>query len=100
MIESLINLDEDYDAERYARICYECLPRLVDTQSDEVGDAALALSTIIHLLIANGKEGNIVEVEMLVRKAVLIKERLHGASHTDTARTYSNLCNVLILKGS
>lgn len=38
MIEVLIKLGEVYDAERYARICYECLTRPVDTESKEVGE--------------------------------------------------------------
>lgn len=36
LITTLIKLKEYYDAERYARICYECLTRPVDMEDEEV----------------------------------------------------------------
>lgn len=52
LINILIPLEEYEDAERYARICYECLTRPVETESIDVADAALSLAQIkIHHLM-------------------------------------------------
>lgn len=68
LINILILLEEYYDAERYARICYECLTKPVDTQSEEVRRAAEFLSRVTLKLIekdVDDKGHDIVEVEML-----------------------------------
>jgi hypothetical protein len=104
LIKILIRTEEYFDAERFARICYECLTRPIDTESNEVGFAAEALATVTHrLLLQNGSSssfGNIEEVEMLARKALKIKERIHGQNHYFTSSILYLISNILRLKKS
>lgn len=80
MIQNLIDLKEFGDAERYARISYDCLTRPVDTESIGVAHAAMALADVTYKLICESKqEGwNMLEAEMLARKAIRIYEKIYG----------------------
>jgi hypothetical protein len=91
----------NYFAERYARVCYECLNRPIDTESEEIADAAAVLARVSYELISkNGLEsGDILEVEMLARKALRIKEKLFGRNSYKIKPLLSTLCSILELKG-
>jgi tetratricopeptide (TPR) repeat protein len=95
MIEILITLEEYEDAERYARISYECLTRPTDTESEEVADAAMTLASVTYNLICCGKDGNMAEAEMLARKSLRITQKNHGC---DTSSVKIILSNILSKK--
>lgn len=75
LISVLIHLRENYDAERYARICFECLTRPVSKEDDAVAEAAEQLAEITWILMQeNGlKTGDIVESEILAWKVISIR---------------------------
>lgn len=79
LVEILLQTHNFYDAERYARISYECLTRPVDNESIQIVDAAASLaSASLQLLKENSVEGcDIVEVEMLSRKTLRIAEAFY-----------------------
>ena len=88
MINVLILTEEYEDAERYARISYECLTRSIDTESEEVANAAESLANIMYNLIRRGVEGvNVVEAEMLSRKVLRIRQRVNGANNVVTVNS-------------
>lgn len=96
LIGVLINLEDYIDAERYVRICYECLTsrdnrNKGDPESIEVGDVCLSLARVTQKLIErNSKEcGDVAEVEVLFRRA------LHSRNHC-----LKELSNFLVLKGN
>jgi hypothetical protein len=79
LIEILVLTGDFYDAERFARVCYEALTRApLDPDSFEAANAAKNLVNSSYLLIeTNGPESaNIDEAEMLARKAVSIMKNL------------------------
>jgi tetratricopeptide (TPR) repeat protein len=76
LIEILIATGELYDAERFARVCYDSLTRVpLDPDSYEAANAARNLTEVsCDLIRANGLDSvNIEEAEMLARKAVYSK---------------------------
>jgi hypothetical protein len=97
LINVLIQTEEYEDAERYARITYECLTRPVDTESEEVANAAESLANVTYLLIHRKgvKDGDIVEAEMLSRKSLRIKEKIYGANNPATVNSKIGLSNIL-----
>lgn len=102
LITLLIATNEYYDAERYARISYECLTRPIDTECLEIGNAAESLARVSYeLIVQNGPEsGDIVETEMLARKAIRIRGRILGRNHPDLTRIFLTLSNILKMKGN
>lgn len=99
LITALIDLEEYYDFERYARICYECLTRPIDTDSLSVAEAADSLSCVLCRLVElNGPEGGyIVEAEMMVRKAIRIHMRKLVPQHVNVASVLVTLSDILQL---
>jgi tetratricopeptide (TPR) repeat protein len=88
------------DAEWYARNSYECLTRPVDTESNEVASAAESLATVTFKLLlkyeGEGKDhGDITEAEMLVRKALRIREKMFGRNHICTLASLTVLFEIL-----
>jgi tetratricopeptide (TPR) repeat protein len=98
MISVLTVLEEYEDAERYARICYECCTRPIDTESEEVADAAVELAHVTSKLILNGKDGDIVEAEMLARKSLRIMQKIYGSNTSNTCPDKITLSNILSAK--
>jgi tetratricopeptide (TPR) repeat protein len=100
LIKVLIQLKEFETAGGYARITYECLTRPVDPESIDVATAADSLANIIfESVFLNGVEGgNIVEAEMLSRKALRIIEKIHGVDSTATKRVH--LSDILSVEGN
>lgn len=95
-----------YSGERYARICYECLTRPVDTESQEVTESALSLAILTYKLIEQQNVavasdiGSLSEAEMLVGKSIVIFERIYGRD--EDIHCYmglSSLSDTLSLKG-
>lgn len=101
LIQVLISTKDFYNAERFARICYECLTRSsLDPESYDAGDAArnLALASC-ELLEANGLESaNIEEAEKLARESVRIMKILEGSTSGDVKSSFNVLVRVLTLK--
>jgi hypothetical protein len=100
LIDILIQLKEYYDAERYVRILYECITRPIDTESDDVANAAISLATITFKLVdQKGPEGgDVVEAEMLARKCIRIKEKVFGVDHVMIVETLNDFFCILQLK--
>jgi tetratricopeptide (TPR) repeat protein len=98
LIKILIQTEEYYDAERYAIICYECLTRPVDTESDEVAFAAEALARINHELVARNKGGDHEKAEYLCRKSLRIWESLYEPDVFPIGIALDTLSDILILK--
>jgi hypothetical protein len=73
MINVLIDMKEYESAERFARICYDCLTKPIDIESIDVADAAEALAEATCIPIEHGGIGNIIEAEKLDRKTLRIK---------------------------
>jgi tetratricopeptide (TPR) repeat protein len=102
LIGVLILIKEYEDAERYARITYECLTRPVDTESIKVAIAAESLARLtFELVCKKGVEGgNIMEAEMLCRKSLRIKEKICGTNDTATINSRITLSNILQVNGT
>lgn len=90
---------EYYDAEGYARICYECLTRPVNSESEEIAEAAVLLASVsFHLCQQQGiKEGeDIAEAEFLARKSLCILQRINGpADNVHFANAIGTLADIL-----
>jgi hypothetical protein len=86
---------------RYARISFELLTRPIDTESEQVANAAQVLADVTYQLIAqNGAaDGDILEAEKISRKTVRIKERIHGRDNIHTMRQSETLREILQFKG-
>jgi hypothetical protein len=95
MIHILIMLEEYVDAERYARISYECLTRPIDTESEEVANAAMLLADVTFQLILDGKDGDIEEAEMLARKSLRIMQKIDGLNACSACSIKIVLSNIL-----
>lgn len=68
----------------------------------KIGNAADSLSTVTFKLILRGQTaecGNIVEAEMLARKALRILQRIHG-SRWKTLNALTTLSQILLFKGN
>jgi tetratricopeptide (TPR) repeat protein len=92
---------DHYDAERFARICYETLTRApLDRESFEAAKAATNLSCAsINLIDANGPESaDIEEAKLLARMAVRIIKKLKGFDSTEYAWSFGNLGEILFCK--
>lgn len=112
LIDILIQTYEYVLAERYARISYESLTRPIDNESVEVGNAAELLSYVSYLICSTDEGDNddddevclkkitLKEAEMLGRKALRIKERIHGKNYYVDVNIKLNLSNILQLKGN
>jgi tetratricopeptide (TPR) repeat protein len=101
LIKILNATGEFYDAERFARVCYEGLTRVpLDPDSCEAAKAAINLANASCLLIeANGPESaDIEEAEMLARKAVRIMMELKGPGISDMMYAFQALVNVIFTK--
>lgn len=99
-MDILIALELYDDAQRYARICYECLTRPVDTKSLEVAESAQSLGHgILRILSSGSNEGGyIIEAEMLVRKAISIKSKLFIRDHPYILHHLQTLSEILQYK--
>jgi tetratricopeptide (TPR) repeat protein len=102
LIEFLIQIEEYEDAERYARITYECLTRPFDTESMDVADAAQYLANVTYKLICRdgAEDSETMEAEMLSRKSLRIKEKLYGTNHCIIVNSKICLSNVLSIEGN
>jgi hypothetical protein len=102
LVEVLISTKEYYDAERYARVCYECLTRPIDLEDNAVSLAAESLEKVtLSLIRQNGeKGGDINEVESLLRKSLCIKNKIFGHNHCETGETLASLSDLLAYKGN
>jgi hypothetical protein len=90
-----------YDAERFARICYQALTRHpLDPESFEAAEAAINLSSAsCNLIQANSSESaDIEEAEMLAIEGVRVIEELKGLDSADYGCSFSALVHVLFLK--
>jgi tetratricopeptide (TPR) repeat protein len=90
-----------YDAERFARICYEGLTRHpLNPDSCEAAKAAGDLSEAsINMIEAKGPESaDIIEAEMLARKAVRIMKELKGCGSLEFLNAFNSLSKVIMLK--
>lgn len=95
MIDCLNSMGRCKEAEGFARISYECLTRPVDNESEEVADAARSLADNIDAVLRSGGDGDIVEAEMLSRKALRIMTGIHGSNHFVTSSVKIELSNIL-----
>lgn len=100
LIVMLIKSNEYYDVERYAIVCYECLTRPVDTESEEVAQAAESLARINYELIVRNECGNLEKAESLCRKSLRIFERIYSHNTFPTAFALLTLSDILIEKGN
>jgi tetratricopeptide (TPR) repeat protein len=101
LIDSLSLTGEFYDAERFARICYQSLTRPpLDPESYLVARACLNLAKVSCGLIRgnNSEVVDIEETEMLARKALQIMEKLIGFKSKDMEWSFNILADVLRLK--
>jgi hypothetical protein len=79
LIEVLIQLREFEDADRFVRQLYNFLTHPIDTESEEVAEAANSLASVTYsLVVDNELVGDIKEAEMLSRKSIRIMERIQG----------------------
>lgn len=104
LADVLSQAGEPENAEIFARICYEQLSLTqpaIDTESEELGNAAGSVASVIAQLIhKNGQDGgDIVEAEILARTALRIKERIYSLNHHETASSLSTLADILRVKG-
>jgi tetratricopeptide (TPR) repeat protein len=101
LIEILSHTGDYYDAERFARICYEALKRPpLDPNSFEAATAARNLARAsCDLIKENGAESaDIDEAEMLARYAVRITKDLKGASSIEMVSIFNALVTVQFTK--
>jgi tetratricopeptide (TPR) repeat protein len=102
LIEILNETGNYYDAERFARVCYEALTRApLDPDSFEAANAASNLADASRNLInENGPlSADIKEAEILARKAVRIVRELKGPFSFEMRNAFRSLVNVIFLKG-
>lgn len=104
LINVLIDLEEYYDAERFARVAYElirggCLQRPDNNECIEIANAAQSLAEVsYHLIVQNGPDRcDIEEAEMLAKKAVRIRENTEP-SIGPTSRAVKILIDILQLR--
>jgi hypothetical protein len=83
LINELIELKEYHDAERYARMYYKQSTEPIDTVNLEVSNASELLAEAISMLYSQyGPEKfDVLEAEMLSRKALRIIETIYGRNH-------------------
>jgi hypothetical protein len=101
LIETLGMTGDHYDAERFARICYQSLTRPpLDPESYEAAKAAGNLARASYNLIkANGPgSADIEEAEMLAIEAVRIIRALKGRSDIFIPCFFDVLVNIRLLK--
>jgi hypothetical protein len=67
-----------------------------------VADAVEYLAQVTHLLVLEKgvESGYIMEAEMLCKKSLRIKEKLHGANHFVTVNSKICLINIPSMKGN
>jgi hypothetical protein len=98
----ILNLTGDYyDAERFARVCYDSLTRApLDPDSIEIAIAArnLADSSCSFIQENGPKIADIDEAEMLAIKAAQIIKELKGPGSSDMINAFSILVSVLFLE--
>eukprot|EP00596_Hydrurales_sp_CCMP1899_P001092 CAMPEP_0119036554 /NCGR_PEP_ID=MMETSP1177-20130426/4333_1 /TAXON_ID=2985 /ORGANISM="Ochromonas sp, Strain CCMP1899" /LENGTH=297 /DNA_ID=CAMNT_0006996601 /DNA_START=695 /DNA_END=1588 /DNA_ORIENTATION=+ len=81
LIDVLIHTGDFYDGERYARMCYDLLTHPVDLENELVARSASCLAQCSYLLNKENKvktQEVYVEIEMLFRKSIRIRERIDG----------------------
>jgi hypothetical protein len=101
LIETPNQTGEYYDAERFARICYEARTRPpLDSENFEAAEAPCSLACAFYELIrANGSESaDVEEAEMLARKAVLVMKELKGLGSDYVGWSFGVLTLVLRFK--
>lgn len=102
LIKLLIETKEYEDAERYARICYESLTRPY-TESNATAIACDSLSLVTLKLLEEGRNsaeyGDLVEAEMLIRKAIDMKNSINGVNHSSSVISLTILSDILRFKG-
>jgi hypothetical protein len=105
LIDILAMAVDFYDAERFARICYEAFTRPpLDPESFEACNAAISLSrATCNLITTDGPEGgDIEEAETLAKEAVRIASNLGGYFVSDLRiaqkRAFSTLVDVKLIK--
>jgi hypothetical protein len=101
LIEMLNATGDFYDAERFARVCYEALTRgPLDPDCFEAARAAMNLANAsCNLIIKNGPESaDFDEAEMLARKAVRIVKELKGPGSNKMIIASQILFEVTLMK--
>jgi tetratricopeptide (TPR) repeat protein len=81
LVNTLMQLEQYEEVAPYARIYYECLTQPGNIESPETVSASAMLAKVVFCLIEkNGpdRNGDIVEAEMLARKAIRIEGRFEG----------------------
>jgi hypothetical protein len=97
LIQALGQTHDYYDAEWFARICYEALTRApLDPESYEAARAATRLANASrHLIDENGADSaDIEEAEMLARKAVRIVKKVKGPCSEEIRFSFSFLMDI------
>jgi hypothetical protein len=98
LINILIEKKEYYDAERFSRICYECLKRTDDCESYLMCKVMrdLANASFNLFVIDNNKDTlNSIEIEMLLRNAINIEEKYYGHDSIDMIKLLLQLVSVI-----
>jgi hypothetical protein len=101
LISTLCHTGDHYDAERFARICYDSLTRPpLDPESHETAKARTNLVHVSYnMIIANGSDSaDIEEAEIVVEKAVCILKELNGPANNDVIDDLEVLINIKYLK--
>jgi hypothetical protein len=101
LVHILNQTGDFYDAERFARICYEGLTRAPsDPDSFEAAKAARNLANAsCNLICKNGPDSaDIEEAEMLAKKAVRIMKELKGPVSSEMINAFQALVNVLMIR--
>jgi tetratricopeptide (TPR) repeat protein len=100
LIDVLIVKEEYYDAERFSRICYECLKRVNDHESYLMCKIMQDLANAsFHLFIMNNNTDtlNLLEIEMLLRNSINIEEKKFGHDSIAMITLLLQLVNVIRL---
>jgi hypothetical protein len=99
LINILIKLKEYYDADRYARITYECLMRSGDTQNRDLYFITKYLAEANYgLIITNKKKDGIDEIVMFLKKSRSICDKIYGLNHHNVLEVLCLLVEVLKFK--
>jgi hypothetical protein len=101
LIEILNRTGDYYDAERFARVCYDGLTRapLIPDSFEAAIAASNLANASCNLINKNGPESaDVDEAVMLARKAVRIIKELKGPTAIETLNAFNTLVNVVHVK--
>jgi hypothetical protein len=100
LIKTLIKTGKYRDAEYYVCISYKCLTRSIDTETENVADAAGSLALVItNLMLTTGEESSdLVEAKILARKSLFAQELVYAPNHFTTVNPQIIISHVLSVK--